>query len=45
MDMSKVMKFVEENKDEYYKELLEKEAAELEKARRKSSDDKAGEDE
>ncbi|WP_441879992.1 hypothetical protein [Paenibacillus sp. 2TAB26] len=34
------MKFFEENKEEYYKELLEKEAEELAKARKEAAEKK-----
>ncbi|MGO4695470.1 hypothetical protein AB4Z50_14455 [Paenibacillus sp. 2TAB26] len=40
VEFSKVMKFFEENKEEYYKELLEKEAEELAKARKEAAEKK-----
>ncbi|WP_162531877.1 hypothetical protein [Bacillus sp. FJAT-28004] len=41
MDITKLMKYVEDNKEEYYKELLAREAAELEEARKKNAEKKA----
>lgn len=41
MDMTRLMRIFEENKEEYYKEVLEKEAVQLEEARKKNAEKKA----